>query len=97
MSAPLSQALFHGTNAVFKIGDVITPDPSDEGGMSVAHATESQRYASEHGPNVYKVVPINKSESKKATMRWRNEGPDFVMKDMTHVSDKGFKVIGVAK
>lgn len=97
MTAPLSSQLFHGTHREFNPGDVITPDPSDEGGMSVSHASESRRYASEHGPNVYEVVPVNKAESKKATRRWRNEGPNFVMKDMTHVSDKGFKVIGRAQ
>ena len=94
MNKNLSVVLFHGTNQEFKEGDVIHPDPNDEGGMSVAHASESRTYAASHGSNVYKVTPINKTESKKATRRWRNEGPNFVMKDMTHVSDKGFKVIG---
>jgi predicted sugar kinase len=92
----LSSLLFHGTKATFELGDVITPDPTDEGGASVAHASESKAYASSHGPNVYKVVPVNKTEAKKATRRWRTEGPDFIMKDMTHVSDKGFRVVGKA-
>ncbi len=97
MSAPLSNELFHGTKLSFKVGDVVRPDPSDEGGMSVAHATESRAYAAAHGPNVYRVVPVNKAEAKKATRRWRNEGPEFVMKEMTHVSDKGFRVVGETK
>jgi hypothetical protein len=92
----LSAILFHGTHATFKVGDIITPDPNDEGGYSVAHASESKSYAASHGKNVYTVVPVNKKETKKATRRWRNEGPNFSMKDMTHVSDKGFKVIGKA-
>jgi hypothetical protein len=90
----LSAVLFHGTNQEFNVGDFIRPDPNDEGGMSVAHASESKPYAASHGTNVYQVVPINKAETQKATRKWRNEGPNFGMKDMTHVSDKGFKVIG---
>ena len=93
----LSEQLFHGTHAVFNPGDVIVPDPSDEGGDSVAHASESRPYAASHGPNVYEVAPVNKSEVKRATRRWRNQGPDFVMKDMTHVSNKGFKVVKQVK
>ena len=92
----LSQQLFHGTHFEFNPGDVVRPDPTDEGGMSVAHASESKPYAASHGPNVYVVTPVNKSEAKKVTRKWRNEGPDFSMKDMTHVSDKGFKVVSKA-
>ena len=89
----LSQILFHGTNATLNPGDVITPDPTDEGGYSLSHASESRGYAASHGPNVYEVVPVNKREAKAATRRWRNEGPNFSMKDMTHVSEKGFRVV----
>ena len=90
----LSRPLFHGTKMKFNLGEVISPDPSDEGGYSLAHASESLSYAKSHGPNVYSVIPVNKGETKKTTKQWRNEGPNFVMKDMTHVSEKGFKVVG---
>jgi hypothetical protein len=50
--------LFHGTDAVFSSGDVITPQSTAKDGSEgygYAFATPDKEYAAEHGANVYEV------------------------------------------
>lgn len=50
--------LFHGTDAKFKPGDLVTPQTisrDGEKGYGYAFATPDKVYAAEHGKNVYEV------------------------------------------
>lgn len=61
MSAPLSEQLFHGTNADLKPGDTV--EPRNEGRWSVgegakAFAARDPRLAAGYGKNIYRVSPL---------------------------------------
>jgi hypothetical protein len=50
--------LFHGTDATFASGDLVTPQAvskDGEKGYGYAFATPDREYAAEHGKNVYEV------------------------------------------
>lgn len=53
----LSKALFHGSNAVFDLGAVISPE-HDTWGEGEVHATNDPMWASTFGDYVYEVEPI---------------------------------------
>jgi hypothetical protein len=79
-----NQVLFHGTDAVLKPGDVVTPQETSrdgEAGYGWAFATPDRDYAKEHGTNIYRV-----EAPEDAQIHPDNE--DAV------VSKEGFKVIG---
>lgn len=88
--APLSKTLFHGSDHEFAPGQVVTPNPEDEGGAEVAYASTSQGYASDHGRYLYEVEPVNHKEMRETT---KNQGgPNHAMKDTVRASVEGFKV-----
>jgi hypothetical protein len=106
MSTPLSEQLFHGTDAALKMGDVVHPtNPKDMPQTTpLAWATSSEGYAEDmaargrsnssqlamYGVN-YKVEPVDSKEMKSTSQKeLPNETPH-------KVSKKGFKVTGTAE
>ena len=106
MSTPLSEQLFHGTDAALKMGDVVHPtNPKDMPQTTpLAWATSSEGYAEDmaargrsnssqlamYGVN-YKVEPVDSKEMKATSQKeLPNETPH-------KVSKKGFKVTGIAE
>ena len=87
-SSVLSQALFHGTFAELKPGDVVEPREHDHA-YTFGHA----RPASEFG-NVYKVKPVDPVEKRTETMQWRKNNPLHTLQNDVHVSKQGFRVVG---
>lgn len=54
----LNRRLFHGTNAVFDVGAVISPEYDTWGGGE-SHATNDPMYASTFGDHVYEVEALD--------------------------------------
>lgn len=90
-SSVLSQALFHGTFAELKPGDIVEPREHEH-----AYTFGNARPASEFG-NVYKVTPVDPVEKRKETMQWRKNNPLHTLQNDVHVSKKGFRVNGIQK
>jgi hypothetical protein len=109
MTMPLSEQLFHGTDAALKIGDVIRPtNPSDMPRKApLAWATSSEGYAEDmaargrsnspqlsmYGVN-YKVEPVDAKEMESTSQK---EIYSYGHSSAAKVSKKGFKVTGTAE
>lgn len=93
MAAPLSEALFHGTDADLKPGDTV--EPRNEGRWSAgdgakAFAARDPRLAAGYGKNVYRVSPI---EGDRVTHLWVKQ--DRRVDTSAVESGRGFKVEGL--
>jgi hypothetical protein len=54
----INRQLFHGSNASFEVGDVVSPK-YDVYGEGEAHSTNDPMYASTFGDYVYEVEPLS--------------------------------------
>ena len=80
MTSPLSQQLFHGTDADLSRARKILPSTQGEGsfeGQRIAFAADSKEEAAKHGRNVYEVIPDEHSQEYFGG---------------TYYSEKGFKI-----
>ena len=93
MSAPLSEALFHGTNADLKPGDIVEPRNEgrwSQGDGNKAFAARDPRLAAGYGKRVYKVSPL---EGDRVSSLWVQSERRV---DTSAVeSGRGFKVEGL--
>lgn len=91
MGAPLSQELFHGTEATLKPGDTVKP------GMDFEHAfaTSDASLASQYGSKIYKVAPVDADEAHEYTKAELAKWVGEPTKDAKTVvkSRKGFTVL----